>query len=144
MKRLKISEVLDRTARAASNEERVKILKQNNSLALRDVLRASFDDTIIFSLPEGIPPFKSYLSNENIPPTDLFRSTPMFNYFIKGGKGDRLTPAKREKIFIGLLEGIDPQDAEVVCAMKDKKLHEKFPGITKELVKEVWPKLILR
>lgn len=144
MKRLKISEVLDRTARATSNEDRTKILKENNSLALRDVLRASFDDSIVFNLPDGIPPFKSYLSNEKIPPTDLSRSTPLFNYFIKGGKGDQLTPVKREKMFIGLLEGIDPQDAEVVCAMKDKKLQEKFPGITKELVKEVWPKLILR
>lgn len=142
MKRLKISEVLDQAARAKTKEERVAILKQNNSLGLRDVLRASFDDSIVFLLPEGAPPYKSFLSNEGISPTDLSRETRRFSYFVRGGKGDQLTTARREKIFLSILEGIHPHDAEVVCAMKDKKLAEKFPGITKDLIKEIWPKLI--
>jgi hypothetical protein len=142
MKYVTIAEILNMASLAKTKEEKIKILKTHNSLALRDVIRASFDDSIVFLLPEGKPPFKTHLSNEGISPTDLKRSTTQFTYFVKGGKGSALTQARREKMFIALLEGIDPADAEVVCAMKEKKLQEKFPGISKDLVKEVWPKLI--
>jgi hypothetical protein len=142
MKYVTIAEILNMVSLAKTKEEKIKILKTHNSLALRDVIRASFDDSIVFLLPEGKPPFKTHLSNEGISPTDLKRSTTQFTYFVKGGKGSALTQARREKMFIALLEGIDPADAEVVCAMKEKKLQEKFPGISKDLVKEVWPKLI--
>jgi hypothetical protein len=142
MKYVSISEILNQVSLAKTKEEKIQLLKAHNSLALRDILRASFDDSIVFLLPEGNPPFKSYVSMEGITPTDLKRSTTQFTYFVKGGKGSALSQAKREKMFIALLEGINPGDAEVVCAMKEKKLQEKFPGISKDLIKEVWPKLI--
>lgn len=137
-----ISEVLDKASRAATKEERIAILKENNSLALRDVLRAAFDDSIVFTLPKGLPNFKSMLSNEGTPPTDLARSTRQFSYFVKGGKGDGIPSARREKIFLAILEGVHPKDAQVVAAMKEKTLGELFPGINKALVKAVWPNLI--
>ena len=144
MKHRLISDILHQVSLAKTNEEKVKILKANNTLALRDVLRASYDESIVFLLPEGKPPYRSFVSNEGTSPTDLLRSTTRFTYLVKGGQGDKLTAVKRESIFISILEGIDPADAEVVCLMKDKKLQEKFPGITKDLVKQVWPKLIAR
>ena len=44
---------------------------------------------------------------------------------------------KREQIFITLLESIDPKDAKVVLAMKNRKLPYK--GLTRKLVAEAFP-----
>lgn len=139
-----VYEVLDLVQNAKSQEERVQILKDNNSLGIRDVLRAAFDDTIVFNLPKGLPQYRSFVSTDGITPTSLMRSTTQFTYFVKHGKGDTLTALKREGIFLRLLEGIDPKDAEILCAVKEKALEQKFPAITKELVRTVWPKLIAK
>ena len=48
----------------------------------------------------------------------------------------------REKYFASILERIDAKDAEIVVAMKDKKLTELFPTVTKDLIKEAIPGLI--
>lgn len=138
-----VYEIFDQVQKAATQEERIQVLKDNNCLAIRDVLRASFDDTIVFTLPAGDPPYKDSLSKEGMSPTNLIRSTNRFTYFVKGGLGDQLKAVKRETMFLALLEGIHPLDAKIVCAMKDKKLQELYPALSKELTKAVWPKLIL-
>ena len=138
-----VYEIFDLVQAASTDQERIKILQDNNCLAIRDVLRASFDDSIVFTLPPGAPEYKDSLSKEGISPTTLMRSTKDFTYFVKRGKGDALKPAKRETMFLRLLEGIHPRDAKIVLAMKDKKLQEEYSALTKSLVKAVWPKLIL-
>lgn len=144
MKNPYIFEILHEVSNAETQEDKLELLKQHNSLALRDVLRAAFDDTIVFTLPKGLPKYKSSLSTEGIAPADLRRESHRFTYFVKGGKGDQLTQLKRESMFLMLLEGIHPEDAEVVGLCKEKNLQSKFPGITKELVKAAWPRLIAK
>ena len=46
---------------------------------------------------------------------------------------------KREKIFIGLIEGIHPEDAQLVINMVNKTPIE---GISKNVVKEAFPGLL--
>jgi hypothetical protein len=41
-------------------------------------------------------------------------------------------------MFINILEGLHPLEAEIVCLCKDKKLSEKY-NITKEVVAEAYP-----
>ena len=62
-----------------------------------------------------------------------------FAYFFKG-KFTEMNQIKREKIFAEVLEGINPNDAEVLIAAKDKNL--KYKGITKKLVMDAFPNLI--
>lgn len=138
-----VFEIFDFVQKAETKEERIAILKENNCLAVRDVLRAAFDDTIVFTVPPGAPPFKESLSKEGKAPTSLMRTTREFTYFVKYGKGDALKQTKRETLFLRMLEGIHPRDAKIVIAMKDKKLQEEYPALSKELVKTVWPNLIL-
>ena len=57
--------------------------------------------------------------------------TKLYN-FIKGGN-DQLNGLRRETMFIQILEGLHPLDAEILCLMKDKKLYDKYK-ITKENV----------
>ena len=47
---------------------------------------------------------------------------------------------KREKIYIGLLESIHPEDAKVVINMVNRK--KPGNGITEKVVKEAFPSLI--
>lgn len=144
MKNLRIYEILHDVSNADNQDLKLQLLKQHNCLALRDVLRSAFDDSIVFTLPKGLPKYKSSLSTEGIAPADLRRETQRFTYFVKGGKGDALTQLKRESMFLMLLEGIHPEDAEVLGLCKEKNLQSKFPGITKDLVKLAWPKLIAK
>lgn len=45
---------------------------------------------------------------------------------------------RRESMFIQMLEGLHPLDAEIMCLVKDKKLESKYK-ITKEVVSEAYP-----
>ena len=56
---------------------------------------------------------------------------------MKGGN-DGLTKTRREMIFINLLQGLHPKDAQILILVKDKKLSDKYK-ITKEIVAEAYP-----
>ena len=60
--------------------------------------------------------------------------------FIRGGN-DSLNSLRRETMFIQILEGLHPLDAEILCLMKDKKLYDKYK-ITKENVMEAYPDIV--
>ena len=60
-----------------------------------------------------------------------------FYNFIKGGN-DQLKSLRRETMFINILEGLHPLDAEILCLVKDKELDTKYK-ITKEIVAEAYP-----
>jgi hypothetical protein len=61
----------------------------------------------------------------------------MFYNFVKGGN-DGLSSLRRETMFINILEGLHPKEAEVLVLTKDKKLQTKYK-ITHENVKEAYP-----
>ena len=133
-----IHEIIEKAAKAKTRADKIKVFHENDSWALKDVLRGTYDATIEWNLPEGKPPYEP--AEERNVPSNLLKKNEQFAYFVKGGKGDKLIPAKRESMFIRLLEQIHPKDAEVLLLMKDKKTLAK--GITKKLVAEAYPRLI--
>jgi hypothetical protein len=60
-----------------------------------------------------------------------------FYNFIRGGN-DSLSSLRRETMFINILQGLHPFEAEIICLIKDKKLETKYK-ITKEIVSEAYP-----
>jgi len=138
----RIDEILTKVGSAKTKAEKIDILRDYNTLALRNVLKGNFDDSIQFLLPEGDPPFKE--ANQNTPPSNLRKQSPKFRYFVVGGPGERMPKMKVEGMFIKLLEAIPPSEAKVVLLMKDKKLSTEFKGITKKLVEEAFPGLIAK
>ena len=60
-----------------------------------------------------------------------------FYNFIKGGN-DSLKSLRRETMFIQILEGLHPLDAEILCLVKDKDLESKYK-ITKANVEQAYP-----
>ena len=60
----------------------------------------------------------------------------MYN-FVKGGN-DTLRPVKREQLFMQLLEGLHPDESEIICLVKDKNLKKKYK-LTRAIVEEAFP-----
>ena len=62
-----------------------------------------------------------------------------FYNFIKGGN-DSLSGLRRETMFINILTGLHPLEAENLILTKDKKLTDKYK-ITKDVVSEAYPEI---
>ena len=133
-----IYEILEAAGKARSKAEKIEILKSHDSWALRDVLRATYDDKVQFIIPDGEPPYTPN-KPESIP-SNLLRKNVDFKYIIKNGIREDMPAFKREKIYSGLLESIHPEDAKVVINMVNRKKPAK--GITEKVVKEAFPSLI--
>jgi len=132
-----VFEVLEEMAKQRNRADKVRVLKENETWALKDIIRGSMDSTIKWNLPEGDPPYTAAAAHSH--PTNLTKQNKQFKYFLEGGQGDTLPKYKREQIFIGILEGVHPEDAKLVVNMINKK---KIPGISKPVVEEAFPKLL--
>jgi hypothetical protein len=69
--------------------------------------------------------------------TSIRKEYTYFYNFIQGGN-DRLSSRKRETIFINILEGLHPLEAEILMLVKDKNLETKYK-ISKENVSDAFP-----
>lgn len=141
---LMIHEVLEKVAAAQTRKEKSEILLKHNSLALRDILKGAFDDSIEFILPDGAPPYDADDAPAGYSRSSLQHQTKKFRYFVKGGPGERLQTVRRERMFVEILESVHPKEAELVILMKDKKLTGQYKGLTKKLVQDTWPRLIVK
>lgn len=139
-KRLVIHDVLKKANNAKNKKERIAILQEHNCMGLRDVMKGNFDDTIQWTLPEGSPPYEVAEGNNWV---GLNISSPKtLKYFVRGGPGKNMRIARKERMFIEMLETSHPDDAKVIIAMKDKSLQSIYKNITKKLVQDTWPNLI--
>lgn len=133
-----ISELLKACAEVKKVDERVEMLRATAARfpAVLQILKYAFDPSIKFLLPDTDPPYKptEFLDQEGRLYTELRR----LYLFIEGGNPN-LTKLKRETLFIQLLESVDPNDAKLLCAIKDKKLPYK--EITSKIVLKAFPDL---
>ena len=131
--------ILADVAKAKNKKEKKEVLlKHGNNGALKEILKYTYDPNIKFLLPPGNPPYKSVV-DETEDPTYLYGLVRKLYLFVEGGNPN-LKSQRREYLFIELLESIHPKEAEILLQMKDKKL--KCNGLTYNLVKETFPKLI--
>ena len=122
---------------AKTKDKKVSILRENDSEALRMVLKGSFDPNIEWVLPEGDVPYKKNEAPDGTEHTMLFQEAKKLWHFIKGGDGK--TPQwKKETMFVQMLEGLSAGEAEVLVAAKDKKLHQVYKGLSAAVVKEAF------
>jgi len=130
-----LSEVLTKVNNAKNKGQKVKILKDNYSEALKQILIWSFDPNIESALPVGKPPYIENDAPDGTEHTRLQTEYRNLYYFVKGGY-DSLQSLKREQIFVRLLESLHKDEAELLINTKDKKLHQIYKGLSKEVVKE--------
>ena len=164
-------EVLALASKQRSNVKKVEVLRKYEHNSLKALFIWNYDDTSISMLPPGEVPYSSLKDeqissgslstkvnqlvgtmeyNDTVSmgsATDLKRGrttlrkewTKLYN-FVKGGN-DSLNSLRRETMFIQILEGLHPLDAEILCLVKDKKLYDKYK-ITKANVAEAYPDIV--
>jgi hypothetical protein len=160
-----IFEVLELVSKQRSNVKKVEVLKTYGDAPLKTVLIWNFDETVISLLPQGDVPYASTgeqtsysgtlsskvndavfkmneLGSNSLGSMDQGKSSirkeyQMFFNFVKGGNNG-LSSLRRETMFINILQGLHPKEAELLCLVKDKKLTDKYK-ITFENVKESFP-----
>ena len=139
-KRLLLSEVLRKVSNAKTKSEKVKLLRDHNSTALRQILIINFDDSLVSVLPEGDVPYTPNDAPVGTEHTRLESEYKGLYRFFKGG-ADKLPGLKRESMFVQLLEGLSAEEAELLCLVKDGRLGEKYKRITKTVVSEAFPQI---
>jgi hypothetical protein len=106
----------------------------------RDVFELVFRTDLEIDLPAGDPPYKPLDMPENWGYNRLSKEIKKFKYFVKAIPNN-LTGAKKERMFIDMLESVSPEEAKLVLMIKDKKL--KYKGITRKVVEEAIPTLFV-
>ena len=137
--KLLINEVLQKVSNAKTKPEKVKLLKEYNTNALRSILIANFDESIVSLLPPGEVPYTPNDAPEGTEHTVLEKEYRKLCLFFKGGSST-LKQSKREELFIQMLEGLSEGEAEVLVLIKDKKLGKRWK-ITKACVEQAFPQI---
>jgi hypothetical protein len=112
------------------NPKAIENYKQD--FLLKVIFAHSFLPDYKLILPEGEPPFRAAAEPMGMTPTNLFSEARRMYVFTRKD----LTPIKRESLFISLLEGVHPEEAQILIAMKDQKLTKLYPKITHKLVSD--------
>ena len=133
-----MNEVLQKVSNAKTKAQKIKLLRDLNSPALRAVLIANFDESVISMLPEGDVPYKPNDAPEETEHTKLVQEYRKLYLFFKGGAN--ISQARRETLFIQLLEGLHAKEAEVLSLVKDKKIGKRWK-ITRQCVEEAFPNI---
>ena len=136
-----IHEILDLVSEQRTKAKRVDILKEYRDDSLTAILIWNFDDRVQSAVPDGQVPYKENEVPVGTDHTSLRREWKQLYHFIKGGN-DTLSSLRRESMFIQLLEGLHPKEAEIICLVKDKELEEVYPKVTLDVVKEAFPDIV--
>jgi len=158
-------EVLNLVSKQSSNVKKIELLKRYDHPSLKAIFIWNFDETVTSLLPEGEVPYAATseqnsfsgtlskkiedavskmneMGSNSLGSQDQGRSSirkefQKFYNFVKGGNNG-LSSIRRESMFINILQGLHPLEAEILILVKDKKLNTKY-NITKEIVTEAYP-----
>jgi hypothetical protein len=163
-----VFEILNLVSKQRTNIKKVEILKKYADPSLKAIFIWNFDESVISALPEGIVPYSSVgeqnsfsgtlsekiedavgkmsemgsnsLGSQDQGFSSIRKEYTRFYNFVRGGN-DGLSSLRRETMFINVLEGLHPLEAEILCLVKDKKLQTKYK-ITKEIVAQAYPEIV--
>ena len=161
------SEVLDAASKQRTKARKIEVLQRYPHDSIMALLIWNFDETVISLLPEGDVPYGNTREdnsatgtlsdkiNDAVSKMSEMDSTSLgaqdqgkasirkeytkFYNFLKGGN-DGLNSLRRETMFINILEGLHPLEAEILILVKDKKLSDKYK-ITKEIASAAYPQI---
>ena len=162
-----VFEILDLASKQRTKAKKVEILQKYGDLSLKQLFKWNYDTTIISALPEGEVPYgntrednsvtgslsdkindavgmmqesgSASLGSQDQGKASIRAEYRKFYNFLKGGNNG-LNSLRRETMFINILEGLHPLEAEILILVKDKKLTDKYK-ITKEVVSLAYPQI---
>ena len=159
-------EVLDLVSKQRSKAKKIEVLRKYEDISLKAIFIWNFDESIVSLLPEGQVPYTGYdeqntysgtlstkLSYEvrkmhengdfslgvsdQQGHTTIRREWKHFYMFCRGGN-NAMNSLRRETMFINILEGLHPLEAEILTLVKDKRLQEVY-NVTQDIVAEAYP-----
>ena len=132
-----VHEILELVSKQRSRAKKVEILQKYEDLSLKTLFIWNFDDTVISMVPAGEVPYNPNEVPVGTDHTSLRREYKHLYNFVKGGN-DGLSSLRRETMFIQMLEGLHPEEAKILCLVKDKCLQTKYK-LTYDVVAEAYP-----
>ena len=133
-----MSEIATKVNNAKDKPRKLKVLKDHDSVPLRQILKGAFDPKIEWLLPKGDDiPFNKNDAPIGTEHTILSQEAKRLYLFTKGGD-NTLSQNKRETLFIQMLEGLSAEEAEFLVTVVNKKVNNKYKGFTANLVKEAF------
>ena len=132
-----VFEIFELCGKQRSKAKKVEVLQKYSHPCLKTIFIWNFDETVISVLPVGDVPYNKNEVPVGTDHTSLRREYKHLYNFVKGGN-DGLSGLRRETMFIQMLEGLHPEEAELICLCKDKRLAEKYK-ITYDIVKQAYP-----
>ena len=135
-----LNEILDYVDSQKTKAKKVQALQEYRDDSLTAILIWNFDDRVQSAIPEGQVPYKENEVPVGTDHTSLRREWKNLFHFMKGGN-DELSSLRRETMFIQMLEGLHPEEAKIICLVKDKNLTQKYK-VTRELVAEAFPDIV--
>ena len=137
--RLLMHEVLQKVSNAKTKKEKIKLMQEFNTSALRMLFIINFDDSVVSLLPPGDVPYTPNEAPEGTEHTILEKEARLLHHFFKGGSN--VSQVKREQMFVQMLEGLNKGEAEALVLAKDKKIGKRWK-ITKAAVSEAFPQIV--
>ena len=160
-------EVLEAASKQRTKAKKIEVLKTYAHDSIMAVLIWNFDESIVSLLPEGDVPYgntrednsmtgslsdkindavgmmresgSASLGSQDQGKASIRAEYTKFYNFLKGGNNG-LSGLRRETMFINILEGLHPLEAEILVLVKDKKLTDRYK-ITKEIVSAAYPQI---
>ena len=132
-----VHEIFELVSKQRSKAKKVEVLKEQRCDAITALLIWNFDDSVVSLLPTGEVPYEKNEVPVGTDHTSLRKEWRNLYHFVKGGN-DSLSKTRRESMFIQMLEGLHPHEADILCLVKDKALTSRFK-ISKEVVSEAFP-----
>ena len=162
-----VYEVFEACSKQKTKAKKIEVLKTYAHDSVMAVLIWNFDETIVSLLPEGEVPYgntrednsvtgslsdkindavgmmresgSSSLGSQDQGKASIRAEYTKFYNFLKGGNTG-LSGLRRETMFINILEGLHPLEAEILVLVKDKKLTDRYK-IKKEIVSAAYPQI---
>ena len=160
-----IFEILELVDAQKTNAKKVEVLRNYEHASLKTVFVWNFDSSVVSLLPPGPVPYgetnaqttfagtlsdniaKEAAGGESATGQDLDGRNKTsirheyqnFYHFVQGGNNE-LTTTRREMIFINMLQGLHPKEAEILVLIKDKDLATKY-SVSIDNVKQAYPNM---
>ena len=150
-----MSEVFQRVSNAKTKAQKIQILQEYKSPALTKLLLCNFARSIRFCFPSGKTPYEPQERPKGVDHQYMFTEHRLIEKFIakrvngvvyygcSGTTRPRIQQLKKENLWLQLLEGLHPEEAEVMDLIKDKDLTSKYK-ITRQNVIDAVPELQLQ
>ena len=132
-----IHEILELVSEQRTKAKKVNILREYETDSLKSIFIWNFDPSVVSLIPEGEVPYNKNEVPVGTDHTSLRREYKQMYHFVKGGN-DSLSSLRRESMFIQMLEGLHPSEAEILCLVKDGQLNKKYK-VTRDIVEEAYP-----